>query len=54
MRELPFSSAAWEKLVNERVTPGCIVLLVLKLIWVPKNRVSTSDIAPPSTLCPEV
>jgi hypothetical protein len=63
MRETPFSSLAWEKLVYERSTgdpashvlPGSNVKLqVVKLTRsVPKNRVRTCAATPPWTLCPE-
>jgi hypothetical protein len=63
MRETAFSSAAWEKLVKERVTAnaslhllpaGSVRLQVSKLISsVPKNRWKTRAAAPPSTLCAE-
>ena len=63
MRETPFSSLAWEKLVYERSTgdassqvlpAGSVKLQVVKLMWsVPKNRFRTCDAAPPSTECPE-
>jgi hypothetical protein len=42
IRESAFSAAACEKLVNERATPGWVVLVVLKLTPSPKNRASTS------------
>ena len=59
MREIAFSSAAWEKLVNDLVTTdasshvlpgGSVRLQVWKLMWsVPKNRIKTWAAAPPST-----
>ena len=45
--------AASEKLRNERVTPGCVVLVVLNVTRSPKNRASTSANAPPCPLWPE-
>ena len=63
MRESPFSSAAWVKLVYERDTDetsvhvlpsGSVMLQFSKLIRsVRKNRRRTWAAAPPSTLCPE-
>ena len=63
MRETPFSSLAWEKLVYERNTgdtsshvlpAGSVRLQVSKLTRsVPKNRFRTCAATPPSTLCAE-
>ena len=63
MRESPFSSLAWEKLLYERntgvgsphVLPGGSVKLQTskRTRSVPKNRSRTCAAAPPSTLCPE-
>ena len=63
MRERPFSSSAWEKLVYERSTgdgsvqvlpAGNVKLQVVKLMSsVPKNRLRTPAAAPPSTECAE-
>src|SRR5437868_5303425 len=52
-RLIPASSAAWEKLVNERVTPGIASDVVVKAVWSPKNAARTVLAAPLKVLWPE-
>ena len=48
---MPFSRAAIEKPVNDRVAPGNVRLVASNRIASPKASISTSAAAVPTTVC---